>query len=137
VSGPSRNSDRREPFSARPAPTVVDKLKLLLLGVALLAALAYFLAPRAGQLTGAEARKLVAAGAVLVDVRTAGEFAAGHIEGAVNVPVQELDARSNELPRDRALVVYCRSGNRSGTAARALKSAGFTDIHDLGAMSRW
>jgi rhodanese-related sulfurtransferase len=56
----------------------------------------------------------------------------------VNIPVQELDGRMSELePKDRPIVVYCRSGNRSGRAARMLKEAGYVSVHDLGAMTRW
>ncbi len=91
-----------------------------------------------GDVSSNEARRLVEEGALLLDVRTPEEFAAGHIEGAVNVPVQELESRMAELePKDRPIVVYCRSGNRSGQAARMLTSAGHRQVHDLGPMSRW
>lgn len=91
-----------------------------------------------GEVSGSEARRLVADGARLVDVRTPGEFAAGHLPGAVNIPVQELDRRMAELDaKDRPIVLYCRSGNRSGHAARMLEGAGYSQVHDLGAMSRW
>jgi phage shock protein E len=116
----------------------MEKMLPTLLVVALVLVVGYFMFMKGGDVTGAEARQLVRTGARLVDVRTPGEFAAGHIPGAVNIPVQELDARMNELqPKDAAVVVYCRSGNRSGNAARMLKSAGFAVVHDLGAMSRW
>jgi rhodanese-related sulfurtransferase len=63
--------------------------------------------------------------AVLLDVRTPGEFAAGHIPGAVNVPVDELRSRLGELPRDRPLAVYCQVGQRGYLATRILRQAGF------------
>jgi phage shock protein E len=89
-------------------------------------------------LSGAEARRMVASGARLLDVRTPEEFASGHIPGALNIPVAQLDLRLGELPtKQQPLVVYCRSGNRSASAARLLGEAGFTAVHDLGAMSRW
>jgi rhodanese-related sulfurtransferase len=110
----------------------------ILLGVLVLAALGAFFFARAGDVSGSQARQLVASGARLVDVRTPAEFAAGHIEGAINVPVDQLGARLGELgERDGALVVYCRSGNRSATATRQLRQAGFTQVHDLGAMTSW
>lgn len=110
----------------------------ILLGVAAALAVGYLLFMRGSDVTGSDARRLVEAGARLVDVRTPEEFAAGHIPGAVNIPVQELDRRIGELePKERTVVVYCRSGNRSGSAARMLKSAGYAEVHDLGAMSRW
>lgn len=86
---------------------------------------------------GGEAKKLVAEGATLVDVRTPGEFAAGHIDGAVNIPVQGFSSRASEIPKGRPVVLYCASGIRSGAAARTLRSAGRTDVHNLGGISRW
>lgn len=117
---------------------MMEKMLPTLLVAAVLLVAAYFLFLKGGDVSGAEARQLVQDGARLVDVRTPAEFAAGHIDGAVNIPVQQLDARLHELqPKDRPLVVYCRSGHRSGNAARLLKSAGFPAVHDLGPMSRW
>lgn len=101
-------------------------------------AIAYLLLAKRGDTSSAEARRLVEAGARLVDVRTPQEFAAGHIPRAINIPVQELERRMGELTeKDRPIVVYCRSGIRSGSAARMLARAGYADVHDLGAMSRW
>ena len=84
----------------------------------------------------AEAHALVAHGATLLDVRTPDEWAAGHIDGAVLIPVQELDARITELPREHPVVVYCASGVRSARAVATLRAAGY-DARDLGGMSRW
>lgn len=85
-----------------------------------------------------EARQAVKAGAKLLDVRTPEEFAAGHIEGAVNIPVQELERRIDEVgAKEQQLVVYCRSGNRSRTAKGILERAGYNKVIDLGAMSAW
>ena len=115
-----------------------DKILLSAIAAVVLLAIGYFAMTKGGDTTGARARELVKAGARLVDVRTPGEFAAGHLPGAVNIPVQELDARLAELhPKDGAIVLYCRSGRRSSSAARTLQSAGFMDVHDLGAMSSW
>jgi len=88
------------------------------------------------RIDGATARTLVGEGAFLLDVRTPGEFQTGHIRGAVNIPVQELGRRLSEVPSGKAVVVYCRSGMRSATAARMLSSQG-RDVHDLGPMSAW
>lgn len=82
-------------------------------------------------------RELVEKGALLLDVRTREEFREQHIQGAMNLPVQELDARIAELgPTDRAIVVYCRSGKRSAAAAQVLKNAGYR-VLDVGAMSNF
>jgi phage shock protein E len=117
---------------------VIAKMLPALLVVTVVLIAGYFLFMKAGDVTAAQARQLVRAGARLVDVRTPGEFASSHLPGAINIPVQELEARVGELrPVDAAVVVYCRSGHRSGNAARLLKSAGFVAVHDLGPMSRW
>jgi phage shock protein E len=87
-------------------------------------------------ISGADARALVARGAQLVDVRSAEEFAEEHVEGARNLPVDELDAKLGTLSKDKPVVVYCASGARSEAAARILARAGF-DARDLGGMSNW
>jgi rhodanese-related sulfurtransferase len=85
---------------------------------------------------GAGARALVAQGATLVDVRTPMEWEAGHVEGAVLIPLSDLGGRLREIPRDRPVVVYCGSGSRSARAAAVLSAAGY-NVRDLGGMARW
>jgi phage shock protein E len=89
------------------------------------------------RITGGHARGLVKDGALLLDVRTPQEFGAGHLEGAQNIPVQALSARLAELDKARPIVLYCRSGARSGSAMGLLKSAGFAVVYDLGPMTAW
>ena len=67
-----------------------------------------------------ELAELVAAGAAVVDVRAASEYAAGHIPGAVHIPLDELRQRMTELP-DGDLVVHCQSGQRSHTAVSLIR----------------
>ncbi len=86
---------------------------------------------------GGQAKELVAKGAKLLDVRTPGEFASGHIDGAVNIPVQDLNTRLGELDKAQATIVYCASGARSSSAMRTMKAAGFAQVYDLGAKSNW
>lgn len=81
-----------------------------------------------------EVQARVASGAVLVDVRTPGEFAAGHAAGARNLPLQDLPRRMDELPRDREVILYCRSGARSSSALSMLRARGFEKVHDAGAL---
>jgi rhodanese-related sulfurtransferase len=81
---------------------------------------------------------MVKDGAKLVDVRSAMEFSSGHIPGAINVPLQELGAQVKKLgEKDKPVVLYCASGTRSAMARSTLKGLGFTQVHNLGAMSRW
>ena len=80
------------------------------------------------------ALQLIAKGALLVDVRRAEEFAAGHLDGAIHIPHDETEARLAEYGADksREIVVYCRSGRRSGIATEILRANGFTNVHNGG-----
>ena len=86
-----------------------------------------------------EAKVAMSRGALLLDVRTPAEFAGGHIDGAVNLPVQELDAKwaALNVPADREVIVYCASGRRSAKAKELLTGKGVKSIIDVGAMSNW
>ncbi|MCX7029548.1 MAG: FAD-dependent oxidoreductase [Spirochaetes bacterium] len=68
---------------------------------------------------------------VVLDARNLNEFESGHLRGALNIPVDELRFRLGEVPRDRPLVVHCRSGFRSHLAVRILKENGWTDVRNL------
>jgi rhodanese-related sulfurtransferase len=93
---------------------------------------------RPGKVDGATAAKLARAGARLVDVRTAQEFAAGHVPGAIHIPYDELDRRAEEIgPPTTEVVLYCRTGRRSAIAARTLEGLGFTRVWDMGPLSAW
>lgn len=71
-------------------------------------------------------------GAQVVDVRSPGEFAGAHAEGSVNIPLQELDQRINELDPNRWVIVCCASGTRSAMARRRLKARGFERVLNAG-----
>jgi len=68
---------------------------------------------------------------VILDVRTVAEYHDGHIEGAINIPVEEIANRLDELSKEDELLVYCRTGNRSRTAVSILEDAGFTKIYHM------
>ena len=72
-------------------------------------------------------------GTVVVDVRTAGEYAAGHVDGAINVDVESPDFGTQiaALPKDTQYAVYCRSGRRSTLATDQMAEAGFTSLVNL------
>ena len=69
-----------------------------------------------------------------VDVRSPGEFGSGHVSEAVNIPHTEITQRIAEVTTDpdATLYLYCRSGNRSGKAKKALEQAGFTNVVNVG-----
>ncbi|WP_050905847.1 rhodanese-like domain-containing protein [Vibrio campbellii] len=73
-------------------------------------------------------------GAMIVDVRTTQEFADGHLDNAVNFPLSELDKHFANVDKDTQIVLYCRSGNRSGQAYQYLQSQGFTNLHNAGGL---
>lgn len=113
------------------------KLVWVVVGVVVVLGIVAMLMGAGNRTSGEDARALVANGALLLDVRTPGEFNGGHIEGAKNVPVDELEKRLAELGDARPVVVYCRSGMRSARAAKILRSKGWQEVHDLGSISRW
>lgn len=73
----------------------------------------------------------VAGEGLVLDVREAAEFAFGHIPGAKSMPMGELAARMNELDKDQAIYVICRTGTRSDLAAQQLADAGFTTVYNV------
>jgi phage shock protein E len=77
-----------------------------------------------------EALERIADGARVIDVRTAEEFAAGHVDGAVNLDVQQADFEEqvSELPREESYVVYCASGRRASGAVEKMTALGFNDV---------
>jgi phage shock protein E len=77
-------------------------------------------------------KKMVADGAVILDVRTPQEFNSGHIKGAMNIPVQDLGSQLKRIKKDKPVITCCASGMRSATAASVLKSAGFTEVYNGG-----
>lgn len=80
----------------------------------------------------------VSADTVIVDVRTPAEFASGHLEGAINIDVQaaDFDAQVDALDRDAEYLVYCRSGNRAGSAIDRMAAMGFTTLENGGGVEQ-
>ena|SRR6476646_5449425 len=76
-------------------------------------------------------------GALAVDVREVEEWQAGHMDGSLLIPLGELAARAGELPRDRPLVIVCRTGARSAYAADALVAAGYDARNLAGGLQQW
>ena len=112
--------------------------KIILGVIALLIVAVLYLKLTSVRVTGPDARTMVADGALLVDVRSEGEYEDGGIDGSVNIPIQELAGRLDELgDKDGTIVLYCQSGGRSAMAKRLLESNGFTKVHDLGSIRRW
>ena len=83
-----------------------------------------------------KAMELIEDDAVIIDVRTAQEFASGYIDGAINIPVDNIS--SIDYEKDTVIILYCASGMRSSNAAKALIDLGYTNIYNLdGGLINW
>jgi phage shock protein E len=103
---------------------------------ALLVGLAWYLLlrrrNRPAPLTVQQVREIRRRGALILDVRTPGEFGQGHAKGALNIPLAVLPERLGELDRARPVLACCASGARSARARALLLKAGFSEVHDVG-----
>lgn len=100
------------------------------------------LMPRGRQATPLQATQMINRGksTAVIDVRSADEFAAGHLRDAKNMPLADLASRIGELDKNKVktVILVCQSGARADKAARQLKSAGFEDIYTLeGGVNAW
>ena len=87
-------------------------------------------------ITENEATPLIENNAVIIDVRSGVEFASGYIDGAINIPVDNIE--SVNYPKDTVIIVYCASGMRSTTAAEKLVDLGYTNVYNLdGGLINW
>jgi rhodanese-related sulfurtransferase len=88
--------------------------------------------------TAAEAKTLIANGAMVVDVRTFDEVFAGHIDNSAWIPLEDLSSLTETLPNDRLIIVVCRTGVRSAEGRDILRQAGFKEVTSLaGGIQSW
>ena len=95
---------------------------------------------KAKKITSEKAKEMMDAGGVIVlDVRTADEFAQGYIENAVLLPDTEIGKKAEEVLEDKSatILVYCRSGSRSAAASKKLAKMGYSNIYDFGGIIDW
>lgn len=96
---------------------------------------------RSRRISASQARELMMRypNAIILDVRTEGEFATKHIPGAISLPDFEISERASEiLPDDYApILVYCQSGSRSRGATSLLVSMGYVNVYDFGGINAW
>ena len=81
-----------------------------------------------GQKDNTELKEVLADNAYLVDVRTPSEFASGSVKGAVNIPLDKISGQLSKFKGKKNIVVFCRSGNRSGQAKSILEKNGFDNV---------
>ena len=79
--------------------------------------------------------ELVKQGAIILDVRSKGEYQGGHIKGSINISVDSLRSNLSKLKKDKPIITCCASGMRSASAKSILKSNGFTEVHNGGGWS--
>jgi rhodanese-related sulfurtransferase len=86
-----------------------------------------------------EAKEMMDGDAIVLDVRTQEEYDQGHIEGALLLPLSDIQMGELSLleDKDQVILVYCRSGNRSETAARLLIDEGYRQVYDFGGIIDW
>lgn len=86
----------------------------------------------------AGAEKAIAQGAQVIDVRSPGEYQLGHIAGALNVPIETVEAQAPSWDKNKTYVVYCATGARSTTAVETMRGLGFTSIrHFAAGLQAW
>jgi rhodanese-related sulfurtransferase len=89
------------------------------------------------EVSAAEAQDYLRDGAVLLDVREDYEWDDGHAPQAVHVPMSEISARVEEIPKDKTIVCVCHVGGRSARVAEALNGAGWVAVNLVGGMAAW
>ncbi len=89
------------------------------------------------EIAPARAAELIDSGAAVIDVRRPYEWDAGRIEGARHIEMNELAGEAEAVPRDRPVLFYCRSGNRSALAATAFRQAGWDAYNLAGGLQAW
>ncbi|MDX2173828.1 MAG: rhodanese-like domain-containing protein [Bacteroidota bacterium] len=75
---------------------------------------------------------LLKEGAIIVDVRSAAEFASGHAKGSINIPLEQIDSNVSKLKDHKHIITCCRSGNRSGMAKHKLEAKGLKNVTNGG-----
>jgi len=86
--------------------------------------------------SGEKLKEVIKGGAFLVDVRSSGEFRSGSVKGAVNIPLDTIPSQFNKFKGKENIVVFCRSGMRSGQAKSILERNGFSNVINGGTVSK-
>jgi len=76
--------------------------------------------------------ELIKSGAIVIDVRSKGEFEGGHMKGSVNIPLKNLQNQMGKIKKDKPIITCCASGSRSASAKSILKSNGFKEVYNGG-----
>jgi rhodanese-related sulfurtransferase len=77
-------------------------------------------------------QEVISSGAIIVDVRTKGEYQSGHLKNSINIPIDNLPQKIKKLNKNKPIITCCASGSRSASARRLLKSNGFEKVYNGG-----
>ncbi len=90
------------------------------------------------QISPEETQAYLKSGALVIDVRTPGEFSAGHLPGAINIPLAQIESGSSQRLKDKnqVLLLHCQSGMRSASAKKILNGLGYANVLNLGSYNR-
>jgi phage shock protein E len=112
------------------------RLKLITLALVIAAVFSAFYYMRSDIASPSEVKEWINSGALIVDVRTPEEFAAAQFHNAINIPLSDLDKNLQIFgDKEMKIIVYCRTGNRSGQAKSILEKNGFTNVINGGGLS--
>ena len=97
-----------------------------------------FMIKKSGQISAKDALAYLKNGALVIDVRSPGEFNSGHLPTAINIPLDEIETAlpSRVKDKNQVLLLHCQSGMRSGMAKQKLKGMGYTNVFNLGSHGR-
>jgi phage shock protein E len=97
-----------------------------------------FMLKKAGQISPKDALAYLKSGALVIDVRSPGEFGSGHLPAAINIPLDQIETALPRRAKDKnqVLLLHCLSGARSGMAKGKLKSLGYANVFNLGSLAR-
>ncbi len=141
-SGHAGIPDFASSYSPRPHPspthTPPQPMKLATIIIIAAIIIVIFLLKKSGQISAKDALAHLKDGALVIDVRSAGEYNSGHLQSAINIPLDEIQAT---LPRrvpdpNQVLLLHCQSGMRSGLAKQKLKGMGYANAFNLGSYAR-
>ncbi len=85
-----------------------------------------------GKKTKVDFGELIQKGALIIDVRTQGEFQSGHVKGSKNIPLDKIMSQVSKIKKDQIIITCCASGMRSASATGMLKNAGYTNVYNGG-----
>ena len=93
-----------------------------------------------GKLSSPELKKLIDnknKDYLLIDVRSESEYKSGYIPTAINIPLNKIEARADEIPENKLIVVYCKVGGRAESARKTLKKLGYKNVINFGGTNNW